>query len=634
MNPVTEVDLGSCHSSIEQGDLWQALGHAASLDPGAPAIYEETGVPLHYARLLEQIGYVRGELRARGISQGDCIAVMLPRSAQLTVALLGVACSAAAAPLNSDYTIDEIRAYLATLDAKAAVTVSGSIGEAAARELGIQTLLVVPDPEPISGLFRFANEETGHTEGSPGPAAGDVCAIFLTSGSTSRPKRVPLTHGVVLARAKRTIDAFSLTAEDRLLDPMPQTSAYSLVSALLPALLSGGSAVILNHFEPIRFFQRAREFSATWSVAAPPHLQSILQALERRSDLLDHHTLRVIRSGTGHLPEHVADALETRLKIPIAVGYGLVESGQIANSPAPPQQRKPGSVGLPRMEIKLVGKNGRQVRVREHGEILVRGPQVFTGYMDDPLANENAFQNGWLRTGDLGYMDEDGALFLVGRIKEMINRGGQSIAPMEIDDALLSHPAVAEAAAFAIPHESLGEDIAAAVALMPGATTTESDLIQHIATRLSIAKLPRKVLILPELPKASGGKVSRRLLSDSVSARIAGHAGRDSDHEVGAAGTTPRMRARLELEAPFAPPGTPVEEKLVTIWTEVLSLDEVGIHDGFMDLGGDSLSATQVISRIQDEFSLNLSVRLVFETSTIAELARLITRDSPRTRSS
>jgi long-subunit acyl-CoA synthetase (AMP-forming)/acyl carrier protein len=291
--------------------------------------------------------------------------------------------------------------------------------------------------------------------------------------------------------------------------------------------------------------------------------------------------------------------LEGLFKVPVIEAYGMTEaSHQIASNPLPPRKRKVGSVGVAAgPEVAIMADVARLLPAGEVGEIVIRGLSVTSGYANNPAANNKAFSKSWFRTGDQGYIDADGYLFITGRLKEMINRGGESIAPREIDDALLAHPEVMHAVAFAVPHESLGEDIAAAVVLQKGSTLTERELRQFTFSRLVDSKVPSQIIVVKEIPKGASGKLQRLGLAEKLAE---------------------------QLKREFVKPSSPLELALAKIWAEVLPQQRIGIHDNFFALGGDSLKATQVIARVRDSFQLELSQRSLFEEPTIAGIKQLI----------
>jgi hypothetical protein len=275
-------------------------------------------------------------------------------------------------------------------------------------------------------------------------------------------------------------------------------------------------------------------------------------------------------------------------------------SAPIACNPLPPRRSKPGSVGIPvGLDVAILNDRRDVLPAGQTGHVTVRGGSVMPGYDGDAAATAAAFADDWFKTGDQGFFDDEGYLYLSGRTREMINRGGENIAPREVDEALLEHPAVAEAVSFAVPHATLGEDVAAAVVLRPNAAATAKDIRQFAAGRLADFKVPRQVLIVEQLPKGSTGKVQRIGLAEKLGLGCA-------------------------ASPTFAAPRTPLENILAGIWTEVLRLDQVGIHDDFFALGGDSLLAAHVLTSIHDAVHLDVGVVSLFDAPTVAEMAEYL----------
>jgi acyl-CoA synthetase (AMP-forming)/AMP-acid ligase II len=340
------------------------------------------------------------------------------------------------------------------------------------------------------------------------------------------------------------------------------------------------------------------QFKTTWYSAVPTLHYAILRRARENVQARHQLPLRFIRSASAPLPLSLGSELEDTFRVPVIEAYGMTEAAhQIASNPLPPYDRKPGSVGLPRgTEVAIMDQAGRFMSAGESGEVIIRGPNVMSGY-EPREANEECFVNGWLRTGDLGYFDDDGYLFLTARLKEIVNRGGEKIVPREIEDALLEHPDVLQAVAFAMPHASLGEDVAAAVVLRSRNAATEASLRGHLSNRLAAFKVPARLLIVDKIPAGPTGKVQRSQLPDILAAR---------------------------LQTPFVPPKDGLEELIAKIYAEVLNASRVSVCDNFFLLGGDSLRATQVISRIRALLSVNLPIATFFSNSSVRQLAGIL----------
>ncbi|RUW22584.1 AMP-binding protein, partial [Mesorhizobium sp. M4B.F.Ca.ET.013.02.1.1] len=327
----------------------------------------------------------------------------------------------------------------------------------------------------------------------------------------SRPKLVPLSHANVAASARHIGATLGLSADDRCLNIMPLFHIHGLIAAVLSSLAAGGSIYCTPGFNALRFFQWLSDARPSWYTAVPTMHQAILPRAARNPDVLAAASLRFIRSSSASLPAQVMAELEATFGCPVIEAYGMTEAAhQMASNRLPPGLRKPGSVGAAGgPEVAVMALDGRLMQAGETGEIVIRGPNVTLGYEKNPDANATAFAHGWFHTGDQGVLDEDGYLRVTGRLKEIINRGGEKISPLEVDDVLMDHPAVVQVVTFAMPHDKLGEEVAAAVVLREGMSASESDIRAHAATRLADFKVPRKILILDEIPKGATGKLQR-----------------------------------------------------------------------------------------------------------------------------
>ena len=557
--------------------------------------------PLTYQDLWRQVEDTVRKLNALGLGRNDRIAIVLPNGPELAVAFLAVASGATSAPLNPAYGAAEFDFYLADLRARALIVQAGmdSPARIVARSHGIPILELSPVAGAGAGAFTLEGARQDVAQPSGFAGAGDVALVLHTSGTTARPKVVPLTHARLCASALNIQAAFGLAPGDRCLNVMPLFHVHGLVAAILSSLVAGGSVVCTPGFEASAFFTWLSAFSPTWYTAVPTMHQAILASAAAHREIIARSPLRFIRSCSAPLPPQVMAALERAFDAPALESYGMTEAAhQIASNPLPPRQRKPGSVGVATgTQVAIMDERGRLLPPGETGEIGIRGANVIDGYENNPGANRQSFHDGWFRTGDQGRLDAGGYLFITGRIKELINRGGEKVAPREVDEALLEHPAVTQVVAFAVPHASLGEDVAAAVVLRADAATTEMELRQHAFSRLAEHKVPSQIVIVDDIPKGPTGKLQRMGLAE---------------------------RLASALQPAFVPPRSPVEERLGSIWAEVLELDRVGLDDNFFALGGDSLSATQVVSRVSALFQVDLPLARVFREPTLAAQAQFV----------
>jgi acyl-CoA synthetase (AMP-forming)/AMP-acid ligase II len=457
---------------------------------------------------------VRNTLRSAGIGPGSRVAIVLPNGPEMATAFLTIAASCCAAPLNPAYTADEFGFYLSDLQPAAIVLAANDAGPArdAADRLHVP-ILSLHAGEGAAGSFQL--DASALAPRAPmsmlatGP--GDPALVLHTSGTTARPKIVPLSNGNIAASARNIADSLALSAEDTCLNVMPLFHIHGLIAAVSASLYAGAAVCCTPGFNAFKFGELLTEVKPSWYTAVPTMHQAILMRMRSRRDQARAAGLRLIRSSSASLPPQVMLELEDVFGTPVIEAYGMTEAAhQMAANPLPPRARKPGSVGIAAgPEIAVMDAGGTLLPQGEAGEVVIRGSNVTQGYDNNPSANEKAFTHGWFRTGDLGRLDPEGYLFLTGRLKEQINRGGEKFSPLEIDVVLLDHPAIAEVCAFGIPHDKLGEEVGVVVVLRPGETLTETDVREFAATRLAAFKVPRRVLIMDTIPKGATGKVQR-----------------------------------------------------------------------------------------------------------------------------
>ena len=479
---------------------------------------------LTFAGLRAHVNNVVLRLNNFGIGRNHRVAIVLPNGPEMAAAFVTVAAGATTAPLNPAYTQEEFEFYLADLAASALIVEAGSTSPAvaAADKLGIPILSLHTRPEHPAGMFELA-PPAGFTADPPehrGLAqAGDIALILHTSGTTSRPKIVPLTQDNVTATARNVATTLKLTPDDCCLQVMPLFHIHGLMAGVLSALHAGSRVFCTPGFDALRFFGWLGEVKPTWYTAVPTMHQAILARAARNSELVADSKLRFVRSSSSSLPPQVFTELEATFRAPVIEAYGMTEAAhQMTCNRLPPGVRKPGTVGQAAgPEVAIVSESaGDLLATGETGEIVIRGDNVTPGYENNPDANDTAFANGWFRTGDQGVLDEDGFVTITGRLKEIINRGGEKISPREVDEVLMDHPAVQQVVTFAMPHKSLGEDVAAAAVLREGATATERELRDFVGTRLAAFKVPRKILFLDEIPKGATGKLQRIGLAEKL----------------------------------------------------------------------------------------------------------------------
>jgi acyl-CoA synthetase (AMP-forming)/AMP-acid ligase II len=468
---------------------------------------------------------VRAALHAAGIGRGDRVAIVLPNGAEMAAAFLTVAQTAVTAPLNPAYRREEFEFYLSDLNASAVILPEGHDGPAlaAARARGLAVLWLRPDAGGAAGSLALRAEAAGAPADAGAPGADDVALILHTSGTTSRPKIVPLTQANLVASARHIGAALALTPADRCLNVMPLFHIHGLIAALTSSLAAGAAVWCAPGFDALRFFGWMDEARPTWFTAVPTMHQAILSRAPRNAETIARVPLRLIRSSSASLPPQVFRALCDTFGCPVIESYGMTEAThQMASNPLPPRAQKPGAVGVAAGPLLRIAHEveDRLLPDDATGEVAISGPNVTPGYEGNPDANaKNFFQaegRRWFRTGDQGTLDAEGYLHLTGRLKEIINRGGEKVSPLEVDAVLMDHPAVAQAVTFALPHPKLGEEVAAAVVLREGQAADERAIRDFAAERLAAFKVPRRVVILAEIPKGATGKLQRIGLAEKL----------------------------------------------------------------------------------------------------------------------
>jgi acyl-CoA synthetase (AMP-forming)/AMP-acid ligase II len=494
--------------TVTMQGVWDILQQGA---PDDTALIVPDGPRFSYRALREEVERTADELCALGVKSGDAVASVFPNGAEAVLAFLGAASAGCAAPLNPGYTEHEFSFYLHDVNAKVLLLPPGK-AEAArgARPPGTSIIEAFIDP---SGRFRLAASSVPTLRSAAQPGADDVALTLHTSGTTGRPKRVPLRQRHLAASVANIVETYALEPTDVSFCVMPLFHVHGLVASALATFGSGGTVVVPAPFNPLRFWSVAAEYGATW-FSAVPTMQHMLLARARSPSPVP--TLRFVRTCSAALSPALLTSVEQRIGVPVLEAYGMTEAcHQMTSNPLPPGERRPGSVGLPTgVEVAIVDESWHQLPTGQPGEVVVRGPSVIGAYADAPESNAVSFREGWFRTGDEGVLDDDGYLTLIARIKELINRGGEKIAPREIDEVLLSHPAVSEAVAFATPHAALGQDVAAAVVVQ--AEVTEAELLAYCRTRLAAFKVPRTIRIVDELARTATGKLQRSKVAESL----------------------------------------------------------------------------------------------------------------------
>jgi oxalate---CoA ligase len=589
-------------SGVQRADKPRTVGEAirrhAEARPKQAALVASDFTPLSYQALQEEIDSTRSALRAAGLSREARIAVAIANSAQAARAIIAVTCSAAAVPIDPKLTVAEVERCLLILRPDAVLVLNQA--ESAARTAAEQRGFPLIEAAFTPGLTLQA-PQIGAPAPLDEPDAESPAFILHTSGTTADPNLVPFSHRNMMAVIERLKTWYELTPQDRCLNVSPVYYSHALTTTILPPLMTGGSVAFPSNPTNVDLQEWFGELRPTWYSAGPTLHLSVLEKAETLRDARTMHSLRFMSSAGAPIAREVHERIQTTLGVPVLEHYGSSETAQIASNRLTQGGARVGTCGVPWPGIiKLADDDGVAVLPGERGEIWIRGPSVMSGYLNAPERNRSIFADGWYRTGDVGSLDADGFLTLHGREKELINRGGEKIAPLEIDQALLRHPQVAQAAAFGVPHPRLGEDVAAAVVLHEGASVTPAELREFVSEGLASFKLPRRITIVDQLPKGITGKVQRKRLSEAL---------RDK----------PEKAANSEQG---------LEASLLALFRRVLKTDQVSPDDDFFEKGGDSLLAMDVSLELQKLVGKELPESILFEAPTIRDLSKRLTEET------
>jgi acyl-CoA synthetase (AMP-forming)/AMP-acid ligase II len=479
----------------------------------APALGAPGRRALSFGELRALIARTVAALNGAGIGRNDAVAIVLPNGPEMAACYMACASGVTSAPLNPAYRADEFEFYLSDLQAKALIVERGSASPAVevAAKLGVRLIELVPRADGGAGDFDLELPATIPAAQGGDAQPGDVSMVLHTSGTTSRPKIVPLTQANLAASAQNIAATLQFTARDRGLNIMPLFHIHGLIAGVLAPLSAGSFVFCTPGFNALKFFGWMDEAAPTWFTAVPTMHQAILSRASKSLDVIKKHPLRFMRSSSSSMPPQVIAEAEATFGAPLVEAYGMTEAThQMASNPLPPRARKPGTVGVAAgPEVAIMGEDGAILPRGAVGEIVIRGANVTPGYLNNDKANAEAFVNGWFRTGDQGQMDAEGYLSITGRLKEIINRGGEKVSPREVDEILMDHAAVAQVVCFGMPHPKLGEEVAAVVVLREGAAATERELQAFVATRAAEFKVPKKILFMDEIPKGATGKLQR-----------------------------------------------------------------------------------------------------------------------------
>ena len=480
-------------------------------------IIPEQNIRVTYGDLRSQVEALADALTSEGIGRTDRVGIALPNGLPMIVSFLAASTAGIAAPLNPAYKEDEFRFFLEDTAARVLLLPPEAAEEARRAADGRVPVLTIE----MDSAGTVRSSATGRGRSVTPPAVDDVALILHTSGSTGRPKRVPLLHANLSISAGNVARSYDLGPDDVSLCVMPLFHVHGLVASTLATLATGGTLVVPGKFSPLSFWRVAKDHGVTWYSAVPTLHQLLLARADGASAKpAGAERLRFIRSCSASLPPQVMHDLEAAFGAPVLEAYGMTEAAhQMSSNPLPPASRKPGSVGRgTHVRISIMDAAGRHLPQGERGEVVIQGPNVIKGYENNPEANRSSFVDGWFRTGDQGLLDADGYLTLVGRIKELINRGGEKISPREIDEVLLAHPAVAEAVCFGVAHPTWGEEVAAVVVVRE--PVSEADLLAYCRERLADYKRPKQIHITDAIPRTATGKIQRRVVANAYSQKV------------------------------------------------------------------------------------------------------------------
>ena len=579
-----------------------------------PALRVPGGPTMSHGVLRTQVARLGRQLAGLGVEQGDTVGIVLPNGPAMVVSLLAAAVTGTAAPLNPTFTKDEFAFYLEDIGPRVLI-VPEDAGAPEARAAADSQMVVLACGLDEAGEVTLTPERGASPVGrEAAPNPDDVALVLHTSGTTSRAKRVPLRQRHLVASLRNIVESYRLDQDDVSLCVMPLFHIHGIAASLLSALASGGSVVVPSGFDPPTFWSVVQTFRVTWYSAAPAIHQALLTHMRfGKGAAPSRDALRFIRACSSPLSPSVMHELEERLGVPVVEAYGMTEaSHQMSSNLLPPAARRAGTVGVETgVDIAIMDNDGELLHAYKRGEVVIKGPNVFDGYAgDDPAANSASFTNGWFRTGDEGFLDQDGYLTLTSRIKELINRAGEKISPREIDDVVLRHPAVAEAAAFSAASEVYGEEVAVAVTLRRNAT--EADLIRHCQNFLASFKVPSRIHIVDSIPKTASGKLQRRIVAERFSQKAPGR-----PHPIGGAASA------QDLSAP--PPDVTSDPHEILANALDVTVDSIQAGSALGETPGwDSLTHVAVVIATEGALGRELTEREIVAVSTFRGLVGLL----------
>jgi oxalate---CoA ligase len=569
------VGYAARESTHEADSIGAAISRWAKAAGNAVALAGVGSKEVTFSQLLASIHSFAHHLGCAGVRREDRVGLLVPpglAGGQLAVALT---CNVTLVPINPALTSHEL-IELVKVSGLNAIVIPRWL-HAPARSAVFEQAITVLEAE-LAPDGELTLEPVGRASEAAGPVRpardSDIALLLRSSGTTGAPKLIPVTHRNLLAMAQKMGSGlwYKLGPQDRAACTSPLYYNVGLKTSLLVPLILGASVGFPPAGQNFDVAGWLDVLKPTYLSVAPGPLHGIVDRLRASPRGFDGESLRFVMCSSAYLAEELRLAAAEMLRVPVLEYYGMGEAGAVAANPAPPGRNKPGTVGLPLPgELLVVDENCEPVQTGAVGQIMVGGPGVMPGYVKSDASTPDPLRDGWLLTGDLGRLDEDGYLTIVGRMKEVINRGGEKVFPYEVEKTLLEHPAVLEAAAFAVPHARLGEIVGAAAVLKPGITASEEELKVFLAARLAAFKLPRRLQVVTSLPRGATGKILRRSLSQA-------HSGSRSEM------VQPREWLEFELR---------------DLWERLLGTDDIGIDDDFFEIGGDSLLATNMLMEVE-----------------------------------